>query len=127
MIFLSPNEKIVKAFEVKASGHGRGTLYITSLGVAFESLKYGSVLDVSFEWIRSYVAPKNNRFELVWDTPLRERFRYSFKLESGEHAVNAYAAANKQYAVSISEIVSLKTKMERGNSETNGTACNLPA
>jgi len=125
MILLSPNEKIAKAFEVKASNHGRGILYITSLGVAFESLKYGLVLDLSFEWIRSYIAPKNNRFELVWDTPRHERFRYAFKLESSGHAVNAYAMANKQYATSISEIASLKAKMKQSNSETNNTICSL--
>ncbi len=125
MILLSPNEKIAKAFEVRASSHGRGILYITSFGVAFESLKYGLVLDVSFEWIRSYLAPKNNKFELVWDTPQHERFRYAFKLESGGHAVSAYAMANKQYADAISEITSLKTKMKQGNLETNNMICGL--
>lgn len=113
MIPLSTNEKVVKAFEVKASNHGRGILYITSLGIAFESLKYELVLDVSFEWLRSYIATKNDRFELVWDTPSNERFRYTFKLESAMHAVNAYAAANRRYAESISEIESLRAKARK--------------
>ncbi len=108
MIQLSANEKIVKAFEVKASNHGRGILYITSFGIAFESLKYGLVLDISFEWLRSFVAQKNDRFELVWDTPSSERFRYAFKLESAIRAVAAYAEANKHHAESVSQIKSLK-------------------
>ncbi len=113
MIPLSTNEKIARAFEVKASNHGRGVLYITSFGAAFESIKYGLVLDVSFEWLRSYTAPKNDIFELVWDTPSNERFRYAFKLDSAIHAVNAYAAANKQYAKSVSEIEFLQTWMRK--------------
>ena len=111
MIQLSTNEKIARAFEVKASSHGRGILYITSFGIAFESLKYGLVLDVSFEWLRSYAATKNDRFELVWDTPRGERFRYAFKLECGGHAADTYSIANKQYANSVSEIESLKAMM----------------
>lgn len=107
MIHLSPNEKVVKAFEVRASNHGKGTLYVTSLGIAFESLKYGLVLDLSFEWLRSYAATKNNRFEIVWDTSHGERFRYAFKLESARHAASTYAVANSQYASSVSEIESL--------------------
>jgi hypothetical protein len=99
---------MVKAFEVTASNHGRGILYITSLGVAFESIKYGLVLDVSFEWLRSYAAPKNDKFEVVWDTPDGGRFRYTFKIESAALAVNAYAAANNQYAESTSEIEHLR-------------------
>lgn len=122
MIPLSPNEKITKAFEVKASGHGRGILYITSFGVAFDSIKYGLVLDVSFEWIRSYAAPKNNKFELVWDTLQHERFRYAFKLESGAHVANAFAVANKQYAISASITAFLKAKMKQTNTETDSTS-----
>lgn len=109
MIQLATNEKIVNAFEVRASDHGPGLLYITSRDVAFESPKYGVVLDVSFEWLRSYAAPKNDRFELVWDTPAGERFRYVFKLGSSAHVFDAYGEANKEYAESASEIEAIRT------------------
>ncbi|MFY9301252.1 MAG: hypothetical protein WAO91_08700 [Candidatus Nitrosotenuis sp.] len=97
----------MKTFEVKASSHGKGMLYVTSLGIAFESLRYGLVLDLSFEWLRSYVATKNDRFEIIWDTWQGERFRYAFKLESGRRAASTYAIANSQYAGSVSETESL--------------------
>lgn len=110
MIPLEHDEKIVKAFEVKSSNHGKGIFYITSFGVFFESQKYGPVLDVSFEWLRSHHAPKKDKFKLVWDTPDGQRLGYVLKIISGEQAVNAYAAANQEYANSLSEVESLKAK-----------------
>ena len=111
MIPLEPHEKIVKAFEVKASNHGRGTLYVTSYGIAFESQKYGVVVDVSFEWLRSYAAKKDG-FQLVWDMPKGQRFMYVLKVDS-KAAANAYSVANKEYADSVSEVEALMTKLER--------------
>lgn len=116
MIPLARNERVVKVFEVKASNHGRGTLYITSFGVAFESQKYGLVLDISFEWLRSYNAPKKDRFRLVWDTQDGQRFGYTFKIDSGRSVANAYNVANQQYANSVSAPASLSDKFYRCNS-----------
>jgi len=121
MIPLSPNEKIVKTFEVSASAHGKGMLYITTLGIAFESLKYGLVLDLSFEWLRSYTST-NDRFEIVWDTRQGGRFRYAFKLESGSRVASTYAMANSQYACSVSETESLAM---RGSLEKKDIVHNL--
>lgn len=96
-------------------------LYVTSLGIAFESLRYGLVLDLSFEWLRSYAAT-NDRFEIIWDTWQGKRFRYAFKLESGRHVASTYAVANGQYACSVSETESLA---RRGNLEKKGIVHNL--
>lgn len=108
MIPLEPKEKVRKAFEVKSSAHGRGILYITTFGIAFESQKYGLVVDVSFEWIQSYATPKNNRFHLVWDTPQGRRLSYVFGIDSAREASNVYFAANKDYANSVSELDALR-------------------
>ena len=110
MIPLGHDEKIVKAFEVKSSNHGKGIFYITTCGVFFESQKYGPVLDVSFEWLRSHNAPTKDKFKLVWDTPAGQRLGYVLKIIPSEQAVNAYAVANQEYANSLSEIESLKAK-----------------
>jgi hypothetical protein len=118
MIPIEPNEKVCKAFEVKSSAHGRGILYITTFGVAFESQKYGVVIDVSFEWLQSYSSPKHNRFHLVWDTPQDRRFSYVFEIDSAREASNVYSAANNDYANSVSELDALRARLGR-NQENN--------
>jgi hypothetical protein len=110
MIPLEPSEKIRKAFEVKSSPHGKGILYITTLGIAFESQKYGLVLDVSFEWIQSYTA-KNNKLQLVWDTPQGKRSSYLLDVVSAKEVCYIYSSANQDYANSVTEIDALKTRL----------------
>ncbi|HWP78368.1 MAG TPA: hypothetical protein VNL34_01795 [Candidatus Nitrosotenuis sp.] len=113
MIPLEPNEKVRKAFEVNSSPHGKGILYVTTLGIAFESQKYGLVLDVSFEWMQSYDAKKSNKLQLVWDTPQGKRASYLFGVDSAREAYNIYSSANKDYAISISEHDALKIRLEK--------------
>lgn len=109
MIQLHNGEKIVKAFEVKKSVHGKGVLYITNYGVYFESQKYGMVIEVGFEWIRSYNAVMKNTFQIVWSTQNNERFRYEVKVNSAE-VITVYRDVNKKYAESMTEIQALKSK-----------------
>lgn len=94
MIKLHNDEKIVKAFEVKKSIHGKGTLYITNYGVYFESQKHGLVIEVGFEWLRSYNAIKKNIFQIVWSTQNNERFHYEINVNSTE-AITAYRDATR--------------------------------
>ncbi|MEM3006499.1 MAG: hypothetical protein QXW37_01595 [Candidatus Nitrosotenuis sp.] len=112
MISLEPNEKVRKAFEVKSSPHGKGILYITTLGIAFESQKYGLVLDVSFEWIQSYDVKKSNKLQLVWETPHGKK-AYVFGVDSAKEVYAIYSSTNKDYASSISELDALKIKLEK--------------
>ena len=109
MIQLHNDEKIVKAFEVKKSIHGKGVLYITNHGVYFESQKYGMIIEVGFEWLRSYNIIKKNVFQIVWSTQNNERFRYEVNVNSIE-VMTAYSDANKEYAESVTEIQALKLK-----------------
>lgn len=94
MIKLNPNEKITKTFQVHSSSHGKGILYVTNLGIAFESQKYGLVLDVSFEWLQSY-SKINNKFHIVWDTPQSQRFSYLFDLDFADQAVSHLLSQNQ--------------------------------
>lgn len=91
--------------------HGKGILYITSLGVAYESQKYGHVLDISYEWMQSYSAPKKDKFHIVWDVPQGHRFMYVFGVSSAKEVAGVYVTANKEYANSVSEIDALKAKL----------------
>jgi hypothetical protein len=109
MMQLHNDERIVKAFEVKKSIHGKGALYITNHGVYFESQKHGMVIEVGFEWLRSYNVTKKNIFQIVWNTQNNERFRYEVNINSIEVMI-AYRDANKEYAESMTEIQALSSK-----------------
>lgn len=116
MIPLELGEKVRKAFEVKSSPHGKGILYVTTLGIAFESQKYGLVLDLSFEWLQSYDVKKSNKVQLVWDTPQGKRMSYLFCVASAREVYSIYSSTNKDYASSISEQNALKIRLEKGKS-----------
>ncbi|MEM3172335.1 MAG: hypothetical protein QXE82_02230 [Candidatus Nitrosotenuis sp.] len=113
MIPLESGEKVRKAFEVKSGPHGKGILYITTFGIAFEAQKYGLVLDVSFEWLQSYCV-KKGKLQVVWDTPHGRR-SYLFDVDSAEEACSVYFSANTNYAHSISELDALRLKLEKSS------------
>jgi hypothetical protein len=117
MIQLNNGEKIVKTFEVKKSTHGKGVFYITNYGIYFESQKHGMVIEVSFEWLRSYNVMKKNTFQIVWNTQTNERFSYEVKVDSAEEVRTVYRNANKEYAESMTEIQALKSKHTVSNSK----------
>lgn len=104
------DEKIIKAFEVKKSIHGKGIFYITNYGIYFESQKHGIIIKIDFEWLKSYNTIKKNTFQIVWDTQNNNRFKYEMKVKSAEEIMLAYRDANNEYAESITEIQVLKTK-----------------
>lgn len=110
MIQLHNDEKIIKAFEVKKSVHGSGVFYITGFGVYFESRKYGIVVEVGFELLKTYNVIKKDIFQIVWCTQNNERFRYEIKVDSADEVMIVYKDANEKYAESMTEIQALKSK-----------------
>lgn len=110
MIQLQNGEKIAKAFEVKKSVHGKGVFYITNYGVYFESQKHGMVVEVGFEWLKSYNAVKKDTFQIVWSTQDKDRFSYEVKVDSAEEVMTVYKDANKEYAETMTEIQAFKSR-----------------
>ena len=110
MMQMHADEKIIKAFEVKKSTHGGGVFYITNLGVYFESLRYGMVVETGFELLRSYNAVKKNVFQIVWSAQNNERFSYEIKVGSAEEVMTVCKDANTEYARSMTEIQVLKSE-----------------
>ncbi|QLH09297.1 GRAM domain-containing protein [Candidatus Nitrosotenuis sp. DW1] len=110
MMQLYDDEKIIKTFEVKKSIHGKGILHITNYGVCFESQKYGIVIKVNFEQLKSYNAIKKNIFQIVWNEYNNNRFIYEVVVNSAKEIMTAYMDVNKEYADAMTEIQALKLK-----------------
>ena len=99
MIAPKPDEKILKAFGVKKSPHGKGLFYVTSLRVFFETREHGTVFDLPYHILRSYKDTHGNHFRIEWFDG--GRWFYELKIhESAKEVFDTYALANKEFASS---------------------------
>lgn len=108
MINLRSGEKIVKAFEIKKSLHGKGVFYITNFGVCLETRKNGLILDLPFEALKTYKDTSKDSFRIEWEQK-EHRLHYEFNvIGSTREVFDTYTIANKQFSQSISEVEALK-------------------
>lgn len=108
MIRLKVNEKVVKAFEVKKSSHGRGIFYITNRGVYLETQQKGLVLELPFEILKTYKETAKDTFRIEWEQN-GSRLHYEFKVQgSAREVFDSYFFANNEFARSVSEIDALR-------------------
>jgi hypothetical protein len=110
MINLGLGEKILKAFEIKKSFHGKGIFYITNFRVYLETQMHGMILDLSFEILKTYKNIGRDSFRIEWEQD-NHRLYYKFKVQgSAKEVFDVYAIANKEFSCSISESDALKQR-----------------
>jgi hypothetical protein len=116
MINPRPAEKIIQAYEIK-SAHGRGIFYITNFGVYVETQRYGLVLDISFDEICSYRDTKHG-FRIEWRS-CPGRLHYEFVVNTPRQVFDTFAAANKEFAQSVSENDALRLRHDQSRPDAN--------
>lgn len=98
MISLKNGEVIVKSFDAK-SKLGNGLLYITNLGIVFETKSKGFILELPFTMLRTFEAKKRNALLLSWDEPDKsQRFSFECKVEHAKAVENEIQLANQEFA-----------------------------
>lgn len=103
MISLKNDEKIMNSFDVK-SRLGNGILYITNLGIVFETKTKGLILELSFTILRTFGAKKKNILLLSWDEQDKsQRFSFECKVEHAKAVENEIQLANQEFARKISD------------------------
>lgn len=95
---MQSDEKIKNSFEIIASPHGRGQFYITNMGVYFDSLTYGRVLNLGFDVIVRYDV-QGHKFRIDW-TDNNTKLYYVMTAPSSKQIFSAYQSANEEYAQS---------------------------
>lgn len=98
MIVPKPNETIKGVFEAEGP-HGYGRLYITNIGVYFESCKYGKIVDLPYDVIGRYCITNDQKFRIDWRDNAVKRY-YDMSVKSPMEVFSAYEKANKEYAES---------------------------
>lgn len=103
MISLKNGEIIVKSFDAK-SKLGNGILYITNLGIVFETKTKGLILDLPFTLLRTLQAKKKNTLILSWDeSDKSQRFSFECKVEHAKAVENDIQLANQEFARKTSD------------------------
>lgn len=98
MISLDAGEKVLNSFDGK-SKLGNGILYITNLGIVFESKMKGLILDLPFTILRTFEAKKKNILILSWDEPDKsQRFSFECNVEHAKAVENKIHLANQEFA-----------------------------
>ena len=104
MIDLDTEERILQAFEVKKSPHGKGVLYITNLRVLLETQLYDIVLNLPFDIMRTYKNTDRNSFRIEW---VEGDFRWHYELKtqrSAKEVFEVYTIANKEFSKNNSKV-----------------------
>lgn len=103
MISLKNGETITKSFDAK-SKLGNGILYITNLGIVFETKAKGLILELPFAILRTFEAKKKNTLLLCWDEPDNShRFSFECNVEHAKAVENEIQLANQEFAKTTSD------------------------
>ena len=98
MISLKDGESIRNSVDAK-SKLGNGILYITNLGVVFETKMKGLILELPFTILRTFEAKKKNVLILSWDeSDKSQRFSFECKVEHAKAIENEIQLANQEFA-----------------------------
>jgi hypothetical protein len=98
MISLKNGEKIIKSFDAK-SKLGNGILYVTNLGIVFETETKGLILELPFTILRTFEARKKNVLILSWDElDKSQRFSFECNVEHAKAVENEIQLANQEFA-----------------------------
>ena len=63
------NERVRRRYPATIKKMGKGTLYITTHRIVFESEKYGVCLDLHFKWLHEWYPAAKRKVRLSWHEP----------------------------------------------------------